>query len=327
MKYILGAYATSPSLSSSVDQSLESIYYERLVESVPEILGLEIPFFGKEIHKFGTDFLLNILRPDWSNVLTCIPGTMENLLIDRKFGIASDDLSSRMAAISMYRRANKTVHRINEFFGKKSIIAVQLATAPSVPIKGVVSSKLSLLRSLEEILSLDWQGAKIVIEHADTAISGLPFEKGFLSFEDEIEVIGVLSDLQDIGITINWGRSAIEGRGVNKPIEHINLALEKKLLTGFIFSGATDNDKLYGAWKDNHIPFARSYDVEHFEENSLLNHKNISNILQLLDLNDLLYLGIKLLSIPINKSSLERRVGINRDAIFILENIISDLNL
>ena len=327
MKYIVGAYATAPSLSSSTDKYIESLYYRRLIEFVPEILGLEIPFFGKEIHKFGSDFLLNILSPDWCNVLTCIPGTMENLLIDRKFGIASDDLDSRMAAISMYKRANETVHSINEFFGKKSIIAVQLATAPSVPVKGVVSSKLSLLRSLEEILSLDWQGAKIVIEHADSATSGLPFEKGFLSFEDEIEVLVTLSDLQDTGITINWGRSAIEGRGVDKPIEHINLALEKKLLTGFIFSGATNSDKLYGDWKDNHIPFSKSYDVENFEENSLLTHKNISNILQLLDLNNLLYLGIKLLSMPIHNSSLERRVGINRDAIFILENIISDLNL
>ena len=327
MKYIVGAYATSPSLSSSMDKTLESKYYERLVESVPEILGLEIPFFGKEIHKFGTDFLLNILRPEWFNVLTCIPGTMENLSINPKFGVASDDISSRMAAISMYRRANDTVHKINDFFGKKSIIAVQLAPAPSVPVKGVLSSKSSLLRSLEEILSWDWQGAKVVIEHADSANPGLPFEKGFLSFEDEIAALTTLSSLQETGITINWGRSAIEGRSVNKPIEHINLAQEKKLLTGLIFSGATNNDKLYGKWKDNHIPFSKSYDVECFEENSLLTHKNVSNILQLLDLNGLHYLGIKLLSMPINNSSIERRVGVNRDAIFILEDIISELDL
>ena len=38
---------------------------------------------------------------------------------------------------------------------------------------------------MEEILSLDWQGAKVVIEHYDSAMPGLPFEKGFLTFEDE----------------------------------------------------------------------------------------------------------------------------------------------
>ena len=169
MKYIVGAYASSPSLSSSLDKSLESQFYKRLIESVPDMLGLEIPFFGDEIHKFGSDFLLKILRPDWNNVLTCMPGTMANLSIDPKYGIASDDYSCRMAAVSMYKRANNSIHKINDLHGRKSIIAVQIATAPSVPVKGVSSSKSSLLRSMEEILSLDWQGARVVIEHADAA--------------------------------------------------------------------------------------------------------------------------------------------------------------
>jgi len=327
MKYIVGAYASSPSLSSSLDKSLESQFYKRLIESVPDMLGLEIPFFGDEIHKFGSDFLLKILRPDWNNVLTCMPGTMANLSIDPKYGIASDDYSCRMAAVSMYKRANNSIHKINDLHGRKSIIAVQIATAPSVPVKGVSSSKSSLLRSMEEILSLDWQGARVVIEHADAATLELPYEKGFLTFEDEVDVLLQLSDSCDTGITINWGRSVIEGKSINKPIEHINLALEKKLLTGFIFSGVSKNDKLYGSWKDTHMPFAQSYDVNYFEKNSLLTHQNISNILQILDLHSLHYLGVKLLSMPIEKIEIEKQVGINRDAIFILENLISELKL
>jgi len=329
MNYIIGAYATAPSLATSPSLSQvkasELIFYEKLIESIPQIMGLEIPFFGHDIHRFGSDFLLNILRPEWNNVLTCIPGTMKNLSIDSRYGIASDDDYFRKEAVSMYKRANKIVHKVNDFYGKKSFIAIQIATAPSIPINGVSSSKYSLLKSMEEILTLDWEGAKVVIEHQDSSILGHPFEKGFLTLEDEIEVLLKLASQQETGITINWGRSAIEGKSIQKPIEHIKLALEKKLLCGLIFSGVSDIDQLYGNWKDTHMPFAQSYNVKHFEKNSLLTYENISNVLRLLDTKSLSYLGIKLLSMPIDKSKVERRVGINRDAILILEKIISEL--
>ena len=325
MNYIVGAYATSPYLSN--DKSLELDFYHQLIESIPKIRGLEIPFFGNEIHRFGSDFLINILKPEWSNVLSCIPGTMESLSIDPKYGIASDDYDCRMAAVLMYKRANKIVHKINDYYGKKSIIAIQVASAPSVPIRGVSSSKSSLLKSMQEILSLDWQGAKVVMEHYDSAIPGLSFEKGFLTLEDEIEVLLQLSEPQGVGVTINWGRSVIEGKSINKPLEHLNLAIEKKLLSGLIFSGVSEKDEFYGDWKDTHMPFAQSYNVDYYEKNSLLTHENISNALNLLDFNSLDYLGIKLLSMPVKNSKIERRVGLNRDAISILEEIILELNL
>jgi hypothetical protein len=325
MKYIVGAYATSPSISN--DEAVELDFYQKLIESIPEICGLEIPFFGDEIHRFGSDFLIGILKPEWSNVLSCIPGTMANLSIDPKYGIASDDYDCRVAAVAMYKRANKIVHKMNDIKGKQSIIAIQAASAPSVPIKGVSSSKSSLLRSMEEILSLDWQGAKVVIEHCDSAMLGFPFEKGFLTFEDEIEALSQLSELQDVGVTINWGRSAIEGRTANRPIEHIKLAVEKKLLAGLIFSGASEKDQFYGGWKDTHMPFAQSYNTDYYEKNSLLTYENISDALNLLDFNNLNYLGIKLLSMPMESSKIERRIGLNKDAIFILEEIISELSL
>ena len=75
MKYIIGAYASAPSLGIE-DKSVERAFYEKLIQSLPEMRGLEIPFWGKEIHRFGSEFLLDIINPDWDNVLTCIPGTM-----------------------------------------------------------------------------------------------------------------------------------------------------------------------------------------------------------------------------------------------------------
>ena len=89
MKYIIGAYASAPSLKSN-DKLLEAEFYNKLINSIPQIMGLEIPFFGKEIHKFGSDFLLNYINPEWNNILTCIPGVMENLSKNPHFGLASD---------------------------------------------------------------------------------------------------------------------------------------------------------------------------------------------------------------------------------------------
>ena len=150
--------------------------------------------------------------------------------------------------------------------------------------------------------------------------------QSFLTLKNEIEVLSIFSDIYDVGITINWARSAIEGKDIYMPLEHIKLAIKSNLLSGLIFSGVSDNDKNYGSWKDTHMPIAQSYNVDYYEKNSLLTHENISNALNLLDLNSLDYLGIKLLSMPVENSQIERRVGLNRDAIFILEEIISELN-
>jgi len=209
MKYIIGAYATAPSLADN-DKLNEHKFYEKLIESIPEIRGLEIPFWGKEIHQFGSDFLLDIIDKNWENVLTCIPGSMSKLAKNPKFGLASDDENGRAEAIAMHKRANQVLHKMNAYYGRQSAIAVQIATAPSTPVKYVSSSTDSLLKSMEEILSWDWEGAKIVIEHCDTAVDNIPFEKGFLTIEDEIKTLIELQDMHNVGITINWARSAKE---------------------------------------------------------------------------------------------------------------------
>ena len=108
MKYIVGAYATAPSLGQK-NYLLEMEFYESLFESITDFRGLEIPFWGEEIHQLGSDFLLNIIQPSWENVLTCIPGTMSSLAKDPKFGLASDDKRGRENALSMHKRVNQMV--------------------------------------------------------------------------------------------------------------------------------------------------------------------------------------------------------------------------
>jgi len=325
MKYIIGAYASAPSLTSN-DKLLETRFYNKLIESIPQILGLEIPFFGDDIHKFGSDFLFKFLKPEWDNVLTCIPGTMSQLVKNPKFGLASDDILGRKEAIAMHARLNNTLHSINEKYGKKSIIAVQIASAPSMSVTGVSSSTDSLLKSLDEILRWDWGGAKIVIEHCDRFISMQPFEKGFLSIDSEINTLLKISNAYNVGVTINWARSAIEGRSATTPINHLEIVSKNNLLSGLIFSGVSDNDELYGEWKDSHMPFACSEGLNYCELNSLLTFKNILQTLNCVDLEKLDYLGVKLLSMPLDKFDIDKRVGINLEAISVLEKILSKSN-
>jgi hypothetical protein len=111
MKYIIGAYATAPSLADN-DKSNEHKFYEKLIESIPEIRGLEVPFWGKEIHQFGSDFLLDIIDKNWENVLTCIPGSMSKLANNPKFGLASDDENGRAEAVAMHKKVNQVLHKM-----------------------------------------------------------------------------------------------------------------------------------------------------------------------------------------------------------------------
>ena len=322
MKYIIGAYATAPSLCHN-DEALENDFYVKLKRDIPEIRGLEVPYWGKGIHQFGSEYLLNIIDPHWDNVLSCIPGTMGELVKNPKFGLASDDKDGRLAAIFMQKRVNKILHTMNDKYSRKSIISVQMVSAPSFPVEGVSSSIDSLKSSMDEILSWDWGGARLVIEHCDASIPNQSFDKGFFRLEEEIDMLLSLQSEHKLGVTINWARSAIEGRSPDKPIEHLKLASQHNLLSGLIFSGVSENDDRYGQWNDTHMPFAQSYDVEHYEENSLLNQQNMTKALNEVDLDKLDYLGIKILSMPMDSSSLERRVGLNRDAISILNNIMS----
>lgn len=323
MKYLIGAYATAPSLGLN-DIDLEREFYEQLIQSIPDIQGFEIPFWGEGSHKFGNEFLFEFIRPEWDHVLTCVPGSVKGLEENPNFGLASDDSLGRSDAVKMHKRANQMVREINMHSGRSSVLAVHIATAPSVPVDGVTSSVDSLLLSLNEILAWDWMGARIVIEHCDSYAGDHHFEKGFMSLDDEILALNSISENYKVGLAINWARSAIEGRSPSTAIDHINLARKNNLLSGFVFSGTSDKAGSYGVWKDSHMPFENSYDVEYFQPNSLLTENNIRATIEALDLQELDYIGVKLLSMPIDSSSIDTRVGMNRDAITILNNILSD---
>lgn len=326
--YIVGAYATSPNLITW-DEKSESAYF-KLLKDLPSIRGLELPFWGNSLHAFDDQWLLDNLNPNWENVITCVPGTMKRLKYDPHFGLASKNKDSRKESIQFYSKALECVKTLKNYFGKNKVLAVQFTSAPSNTLGSINGEKELFFESLSEIATWDWLGAKIVIEHFDAVTPQNPKpKKGFLTLEEEIDVIAQINQKFDtnIGLTINWARSAIEYKNVDGPIKHIQMAIQYNVLSGLMFSGTTNKkNNLYGAWSDLHMPPANYLDFKYFEPESLMSFENIKNTLAVCNDYVLDYLGVKLLAFP-NDSTFEKRIGMNRDAIRLLDLAREELKI
>ena len=90
-----------------------------------------------------------------------------------------------------------------------------------------------------------------MIEHCDRFIPEQKPEKGFLSIEEEIRIAAEF----EVGVLINWGRSALEERSADAPYDHIIAAGKRGVLDGVVFSGAGPEETQYGySWVDGHLP-------------------------------------------------------------------------
>lgn len=321
--FFMGAYVTSPTLFSW-NEDKEKEFISSIKDNL-NIRGLELPFWG-ELHEHNEKFFLSLLDSNWEYVLTCLPGTMKALESNPHFGIASDDEKSRLEAIAFYKKANKAVKKLNSYFGGQKVVSVAMASGPSLKSDDVKSSSSSLIKSLNEIASWDWFGVKLVIEHCDSGRESNPV-KGFLSIEEEIEAILDVNknSTKNIGLTINWARSAIETRSETGPVGHVKKAYENKILGGVMFSGTSSKCESYGDWSDLHLPVSQEDGIGYFEKDSLMTLKNMKNTLKECDIDSLSYIGVKVLSMPIEQSSMDRRIGINKDTMKILNKIIKDL--
>jgi hypothetical protein len=128
--YIVGAYATSPTLNKW-DAKKEIEYIEALKNSLEPIRGLELAFWG-ELHLYDEEIYLNTFNKNWEFVLTTLPANVKALTLNPKMGLASDNENSRVEAVLIYKKASEAVKKINNYCGKKSVIAVTIATAPSL---------------------------------------------------------------------------------------------------------------------------------------------------------------------------------------------------
>ncbi len=319
--YIVGAYATSPSLTST-DMDMEARFINSLKEELGIIRGLELPFWGSAVHQHDESTFLSLLEDNWEYAFTCLPGTMDCLKANKHFGIASDNEAGRTEAVQFYRRVSQSVQAINNRFGGKKVISIAMGTSPSLSVEGVNSSSDALVRSLEEIAQFPWDGAQLLIEHCDSGRSPLPAVKGFLSLEEELEALHRVKKNHNIdaGITINWARSAIEHRSVEGPCKHMHQVGEQ--LSGLMFSGTSSTETSYGTWSDFHMPTAPEDGLDYYEKGSLLTAEQIKSCITSIDVETLLYIGVKVLAMPMESASIKRRVGINKDSLTLLHSII-----
>lgn len=318
MKYYVGAYAASPN-QSAWNPELETAYYDAL-KQLSNVRGLEHPFLGK-LHAQDDDWFLANIKPDWDFVFTCIPGIMNALSQNPQFGLASEDENGRQAALSFMRQACEAIAKLNRHLGRNAVQALMLQSAPAR--NNAASSAKAFQASLETMLQWDWQGARLVVEHCDAWLPSHTPSKGFLALQDELDVIKRLNANAAVktpmGMVVNWGRSVFETRRVDGAAEHIAAAQQAGVLAGVMFSGVSDKDSEYGAWRDSHQPAQSSERVKHGEAGSWMTEQAMQQCLATCDKVGMLpILGIKI-GIRPHSATIDTRLGYIGDTLAILD--------
>uniref|UniRef100_A0A486XK74 Chemotaxis protein, resembles cheA n=1 Tax=Rheinheimera sp. BAL341 TaxID=1708203 RepID=A0A486XK74_9GAMM len=317
MQYTVGAYAASPN-HSGWDAALETEFYNEL-KKLANLKGLEHPFLGR-LHQHDDDWFLANINPQWDYVFTCIPGIMNALSQNPLFGLASDDASGRAEALAFMQQACAAIGKLNAHLGRPAVTAIQIQTAPAR--YKAASSRAALMASLKTMLEWDWQGARIVIEHCDAYVAEHLPSKGFLALQDELEVLtalnATLAQSQQLGMVINWGRSVFETRRIEGAVEHIQAAQHAGLLRGLMFSGVSDQDSDYGAWRDSHQPPQHSHLIPHGEPGSWMTEQAIHACLAASNAAVLPVLGAKI-GIRPHSAGIDQRVATISDTLAILD--------
>lgn len=298
---IAGAYAAAPP-DAATDTFTEQSWYQ-LLRAQALIGGLELPWTGT-LHGSGIRHLASLLHPTWRSVVTAIPGTAQRMAENPLYGLASDDPTSRSAAVSDIRTLFKEVQVLREILGPDAVTAVELQSAPTRPQAS--STPESLARSLLEIAAWDWDGVALAVEHCDAGLPANQTQKGFMSLTEEIAAVETArgSTGAQIGLTVNWGRSAIETQGPEGPVEHIQTITGASQLFGIIFSGAAPRPTAYGAaFADVHVPLGGT--GLGCSPDSLMTRDAIHTCLKAGNAH-LLYLGVKVAALPKAQTLQER---------------------
>ena len=244
---LLGAYAMSPA-----DTADEERFYAGVADL--GVGGLELPLFPQGAPSLEPAWIARNVSPAWDLLITCIPTVMGRLSTAPGYGLASADEAGRRQALDDVARAQALALRLADQHGRRRVVAIQVHSAPG-PAGG---SGDALARSLAQILAWDLAGARVLVEHCDTVVPGQAAAKGFLSIHDEIAAIvaaGAGPGTSTPGLSVNWGRSAIEGRSTQTPVGHVRAAVSAGVLGAVVFSGAADSPTSWGPpWSDAHIP-------------------------------------------------------------------------
>lgn len=280
----LGAYAAQPALSH--DDATERRWYQALAE-IPGAGGIET-FYRGSLHERGPEHLAGLLPDGWHVVITALPQAVAKITTDPHYGLGSRDPDGRREAVSDVRHLLFEARRIDRFLGRRAVRAIELHSSPRRT--GAASADACFLALSLRELAAEAAEIPLVIEHCDALVPGQPPAKGFLSLEEECEAVDAARDEGAvIGQSVNWGRSALEGRSAATAVEHIRLLASAGTLAGVMFSGAPHvRGPLGDAWEDVHSPLQQD------DPSSLLDEERVhAAITAIGGGEDLLFLGAK----------------------------------
>ena len=242
---LLAGYMMAPA-----DAAGEEAFFDGLTSL--DIAGLEYAMPVEGTRSLEPGWVERNVQPDWDLMVTLVPSMMVRLSTDPAYGLSSTDETSRAHALADIARARDLAVHLADTYGRRRVVAIELHSAPG-PRGGSTDA---LARSIEEILSWDVAGAEILLEHCDAAVEGRAAAKGFWSLEDDMAAVRAVGLAPDVfGMSVNWGRSVIEGRSTATAVEHVQAVAEAGLLRALVFSGATGEETPWSpAWADTHIP-------------------------------------------------------------------------
>ncbi|WP_235856953.1 DUF4862 family protein [Occultella glacieicola] len=304
---VLGAYAL---FAGRTPDELPDAY--RALAELPDVDTLEIPLEdavgASPGWVAGADGLPTLVPEGWDLVITCIPTVMARLAADPRYGLASTDTDGRAAAVEDVRRALTVAKRAADLAGRQRVRAIEINSAPTGS-----ASVGEFERSLTELLEAESTGTTLAVEHCDAPRPGRTPQKGFLEAHAELTVIEALGD-ERLGLTVNWGRSAIEGRSAQTPEEHVRLAAERGRLAGIMFSGASPDSGPWGVpWQDGHIA-PRGAGGQGIWAESLLGPEELRRTFEAAGAGAPCYRGVKVTAGPPSRP-VAQRLQVARDAV------------
>lgn len=303
---VLGAYA----LAARIDPELKEALYHRLPYLGIDALEIPVSEFVEGVQR-GSISTFSPLDLGLDSVVTCIPSVMQKLDKNMFYGLASTDEAGRQEAVRDIVEVLELSDRLSVVGVKGALRAIQVHSAPRAHRSSVAAFE----TSLREILAVTPRDVSIVVEHCDAPREGRPFAKGFLEISDEMAAIQNIGDSR-LGITINWGRSAIEGRSAAYVDDQIAQVADAGLLRGLMFSGVTESAGDWGtAWDDGHIAPRGVAPALAQSAASLLGEGEIRSALAAADSSEMLsYVGVKVTVLEA-ESDLERCYSVAQETL------------
>jgi hypothetical protein len=251
--FIVGAYAAAD--PAWTVRTLAGFYAS--LAALPGVAGLELP--AAQLEALARDRIAARALPEqWRYEVTSLPVTMTELKRDPGFGLASVSARGREEAVAAHDRIRTSIRRFHDLLGRPAVDSVALVSAPGPADADPRAAWAAFAGSLTTLAGWNWDGAALAVEHCDARRPGQVAAKGFLALDDEFAAVTALpgpGSLAPVSLVINWGRSAIEQRNPDLPVQHAAHARQRGMLRGVVLSGCADTSSAWGPpWADTHLP-------------------------------------------------------------------------